>query len=139
MTTEDTYSYTGNKSRCSTSSCTVGLAQGSVTGFEDVNVNSVEGLMTALTQPSVSVTIDTDSVFFQYSGVVMQFWCGTNLDHAVLAVGYGTDGSTLCGISSGPLKESCATVAQLRALLPNFSRVMWTSSTPPTPEIYLFS
>merc|ERR1712196_523285 len=68
---------------------------GSVTGFKDVTVNSVEALMTALAQQPVSVAVEADSIFFQlYSGGVMQFWCGTKLDHGVLAVGYGTDGST---------------------------------------------
>jgi len=95
MCTEASYSYTGTKGTCSASSCTVGLAQGSVTGFKDVTVNSVEALMTALAQQPVSVAIEADSIFFQlYSGGVMQFWCGTKLDHGVLAVGYGTDGST---------------------------------------------
>ena len=51
--------------------------------------------MNALAQQPVSVAIEADSIFFQlYSGGVMQFWCGTKLDHGVLAVGYGTDGST---------------------------------------------
>jgi C1A family cysteine protease len=93
--TESSYSYTGTKGTCSSSSCTVGLALGSVTGFKDVTVNSVEALMDALVQQPVSVAIEADSMFFQlYSGGVMTFWCGTNLDHGVLAVGYGTDGST---------------------------------------------
>ena len=41
------------------------LVQGGVSGLEDVNVNSVGGLMTSLTQPPVSVTIDTNSVLLQ--------------------------------------------------------------------------
>jgi len=96
MCTEESYSNTRTKGTCSASSWTDGLAQGSVTGFKDVTVNSVEALMTALAQQSVSVAIEADSIFFfqLYSGGVMQFWCGTKLDHGVLAVGYGTDGST---------------------------------------------
>ena len=41
------------------------LAQGGVSGFEDVIVNNVGELLTSLTQPPVSVTIDTNSVLFQ--------------------------------------------------------------------------
>ena len=67
MCTENSYSYTGTQGMCSASSCTVGLVQGSVTGYKDVTVNSVEGFYDRL---------------------------GTKLDHGVLAVGYGTDGST---------------------------------------------
>ena len=93
--TVSSYSYTGTKGTCSSSSCTVGLALGSVTGIKDVTVNSVEALIGALVQQPVSVAIEADSVFFQlYSCGVMTFWSGTNLDHGVLAVGYGTDGSS---------------------------------------------
>jgi len=82
------YSDTGTKFTSSTSSCTVRLAQGSVTVFSDMTLSSVEALLTASTQPPASVAISTDSAFSQrYSGVVMQFWCGTNLDHAVVAGG----------------------------------------------------
>ena len=94
-TPESSYSYTGTKGTCSSSSCTVGLALGSVTGFKDVTVNRVEALMDALVQQAVSIAIEADSLFFQlYSGGVMTFWCGTNLDRGVLAVGYGADGSS---------------------------------------------
>ena len=57
-------------------------------------VNSVGALMTALAQQPVSVAMEADSVVFQYLGGAMQFCGGTKLDHGVLAVGYGTDGST---------------------------------------------
>ena len=73
----------------------MGLALGSVTGFKEVTVNSVETLMDAWVQQPVSVAIEADSVFFQlHSGGVMTFWYGTNLDRGVLAAGYGTDGSS---------------------------------------------
>lgn len=44
----------------------------------------------------VSVTIDAEEfVFHNYtSGVISGDACGTKLDHAVVAVGYGTDGET---------------------------------------------
>ena len=93
--TESSYIYTGTKGTYLSSSCIVGLALGSVTGFKDVTVNSVEAHMDALVQEPVSVAIEADSVFFQlYSGGVMTFWCGTNLDRGVLAVVYRTDGSS---------------------------------------------
>ena len=92
---ESSYIYTGTKVTYSSSSCTVGLALGSVTGFKGVTVNSVEAHMDALVQEPVSVAIGADSVFFQlYSGGVMTFWCGTNLDRGVLSAGCGTDGSS---------------------------------------------
>merc|ERR1712072_915722 len=43
----------------------------------------------------VSVAIEADQSSFQmYSGGVLTGNCGKNLDHGVLAVGYGTDGGT---------------------------------------------
>ena len=93
--TVSSYIYTGTKGTYSSSSCTVGLALGSVTGFKDVTVNSVEAHMDALVQEPVSAAIEADSVSFQlYSGGVMTFWCDTNLDRGVLSAGCGTDGSS---------------------------------------------
>ena len=67
--------YTGTKGTYSSSSCTVRLALGSVTGFKDVTANSVEAHMDALVQEPVSVAIEADSVSFQWcSGGVMTFW-----------------------------------------------------------------
>ena len=62
MRTKGNYSYTGNTGSCSSSCCTVGLAQGSVTECNDVSVNSVEALMTALALPPVDPLDLTNSV-----------------------------------------------------------------------------
>ena len=50
-------------------------------------------LMAALAQGPVSVTVDADSTQFRNykSGVITSSDCGTKLDHAITAVGYGTD------------------------------------------------
>lgn len=46
-----------------------------------------------MTQQPVAVAIQANMPCFQfyYSGVLDNTNCGTNLDHAVLVVGYGTD------------------------------------------------
>jgi len=89
--TESSYPYKGKKSTCEASSCTVGIAKGDVSGFHDVE-SSEEALMEALSQQPVSIAIEADKAAFQlYKGGVLQGACGSDLDHGVLAVGYGTD------------------------------------------------
>jgi C1A family cysteine protease len=62
-------------------------------GFTDVVPNSETALLSALTEQPVSVAVEADQGSFQfYSGGVMTASCGTQLDHGVLAVGYGTLG-----------------------------------------------
>merc|ERR1712034_67034 len=69
-----------------------GIAKGSVTGFKDVSADSEQDLMSALNQQPVSIAIEADkSVFQLYKSGVLSGLCGTNLDHGVLAVGYGTE------------------------------------------------
>merc|ERR1712139_401476 len=49
-------------------------------------------LKSALQTGPVSVAIEADQMAFQlYSSGILKSGCGTNLDHGVLAVGYGAD------------------------------------------------
>jgi C1A family cysteine protease len=62
--------------------------------FVDVQKSSDSAMMTALAQQPVSVAIEADQREFQlYKSGVFTGSCGTNLDHGVLAVGYGTEAS----------------------------------------------
>lgn len=62
-----------------------------ITSFVDVP-RSEEQLMAAIAKGPVSIGIEADQRGFQmYHGGVFTGPCGTNLDHGVLAVGYGTD------------------------------------------------
>lgn len=64
-----------------------------VTGWNMVPRNSVSQLKAAINQGVVTVTIEADNTVFQMykSGVLNTTACGTRLDHAVAAVGYGTE------------------------------------------------
>jgi len=63
-------------------------------GFKNVTATS-EGLKAAVAVQPVAVAIEADQLIFQFykKGVIKRF-CGANLDHGVLAVGYdSTQGS----------------------------------------------
>jgi C1A family cysteine protease len=75
---------------CNQSSCTKD-AKVAPKSYTDVQKNSDSALMSALNQQPVSVAIEADQSAFQlYKSGVFTAACGTNLDHGVLAVGYGT-------------------------------------------------
>jgi len=89
ITTEAAYPYTATDGTCKKGK----TAAATLTGFTDVAVNSDVALQTGVAQQPVSVAIEADQNCFQlYSGGVLDCpTCGTQLDHGVLAVGYGTD------------------------------------------------
>ena len=90
ITTEDAYPYTATgPNTCQAQGKPVAAT---LSGFKDVAVNNELALETAIVQQPVSVAVEADQSVFQfYSGGVMDSACGTQLDHGVLAVGYGTD------------------------------------------------
>jgi C1A family cysteine protease len=93
VATEDSYAYTGRDGTCK-SSYTQAIPQGGVTGYKDISSESALLDAVANTGP-VSVAIEADQMSFQlYSGGVLTGNCGTNLDHGVLAVGYGSESGT---------------------------------------------
>ncbi|NBO60432.1 MAG: hypothetical protein EBU82_05615 [Flavobacteriia bacterium] len=90
ITTEAAYPYTATGPN--TCQATGKPVAATLSGFKDVAANSETALETAIVQQPVSVAVEADQSVFQfYSGGVMDSTCGTQLDHGVLAVGYGTD------------------------------------------------
>jgi len=84
--TEASYPYQA-VDRNSCNSCTNVV---SISSYTDVQQTEA-ALMAAVVQQPVSVAIEADQTAFQfYSSGVLTGSCGTNLDHGVLAVGYGT-------------------------------------------------
>ena len=62
-----------------------------INGFVDVPQNVSAQLKTAVALNLVSIAIEADGFWYQfYFGGVFHSSCGTDLDHGVLAVGYGT-------------------------------------------------
>ncbi|OAY54730.1 cysteine protease XCP1 [Manihot esculenta] len=62
-----------------------------ISGYHDVPENNEASLLKALAHQPVSVAIEASGRDFQfYSGGVFSGACGTDLDHGVAAVGYGS-------------------------------------------------
>jgi len=64
-----------------------------IKSFKDVKAGSESDLLKSIGDGPVSVAIEADKQVFQFykSGVLDDARCGTELDHGVLAVGWGTD------------------------------------------------
>jgi C1A family cysteine protease len=92
---EESYAYTARDGTCKTSGFTTAIPVGGVTGF--VDVDSEDNLLDAMSNIGpVSVAIEADQSAFQLydGGVLTASECGPNLDHGVLAVGYGAQDGT---------------------------------------------
>jgi C1A family cysteine protease len=82
------YPYTGQNGTCQRCSSVV-----TIRSCMDVEPKNNLALKTAVSQQPVAVAIEADTRYFQFysGGVLTSTTCGTNLDHGVLIVGYGTE------------------------------------------------
>lgn len=87
---EQDYPYEAANKSCRSDSC---QAKVKVVSFHDVRPNDEIALKAAVAKQPVSVAIEADKHSFQFysKGVLDSPSCGTQLDHAVLAVGYGVE------------------------------------------------
>jgi len=92
ITTEASYPYTASQGTCNTN-VTVAAT---ISSFVDVTPGSEADLLTAVNIGPVSIAIEADQSCFQFysGGILSDPSCGTQLDHGVLVVGYGTDAAT---------------------------------------------
>lgn len=93
LCTENDYPYVSGTTKtggtCKTSCAVVKYSD--IIKYVDVQ-HSDDALMSAIAGQPVSVAIEADQLDFQlYKSGVFTGKCGTNLDHGVLAVGYGTE------------------------------------------------
>jgi cathepsin L len=91
ITTEASYPYTAT----GPNTCQSGHnAASKITGYCDVTPNDEAALAAAVAVNPVAVAIEADQSCFQFysGGVMSDKSCGTQLDHGVLAVGYGVSG-----------------------------------------------
>lgn len=91
--TQASYPYKAVKGTCKYSSSNTGKG---TTGYVNVAANNSTAMKSALAGRPLAVSIEADRAVFQNyaSGIFNSTACGTNLDHAVIVVGWGTSGST---------------------------------------------
>ncbi|XP_043726341.1 vignain-like [Telopea speciosissima] len=89
LTTEQGYPYTAQDGTCDLQKSSAPVV--TINGHQDVPANNENALMQAVANQPVSVAIEASGFAFQfYSEGVFTGSCGTELDHGVGVVGYGT-------------------------------------------------
>lgn len=98
---ENAYPYVGTEGTCNARLASIAGAR--ISGYEYVPVSEDELLKAVAMQP-VSTSIDASSPGFGgYAGGIFDGPCGTELNHAVVIVGYGT---TADGVDYWLIKNS---------------------------------
>ncbi|TYH93869.1 hypothetical protein ES332_A12G002400v1 [Gossypium tomentosum] len=89
IASEATYPYKGDDGNCNKSIEASHAA--TISGYEIVPANNEQALQKDVANQPVSVSIDAEGYSFQfYSRGIFTGECGTELDHGITAVGYGT-------------------------------------------------
>ncbi|KAI7992596.1 Senescence-specific cysteine protease SAG12 [Camellia lanceoleosa] len=102
LTSEDNYPYNAKVNPCDSTKAANSVVQ--ITGYGDVPRNNEQALLQAVANQPVSVGIEGTGPSFQnYMNGVFTGPCGTQLDHAVTIIGYGT---TTDGINYWLVKNS---------------------------------
>ncbi|CAM6127623.1 unnamed protein product [Calypogeia fissa] len=87
--TEEDYPYKGVDGKCDQNKMNAHVV--TIDSYEDVPYNDEDGLVKAIANQPVAVAIEAGGRDFQlYTSGVFTGSCGSDLDHGVTAVGYGT-------------------------------------------------
>jgi KDEL-tailed cysteine endopeptidase len=89
LETEANYPYIGKDQKCLVDKTKFEAVK--ITGYTNVKPNDCNQLEVAIAKQPVSVSIAAQSMQFYKNGVYQNFFCGTGINHGVVAVGYGHD------------------------------------------------
>ena len=90
LASQKDYPYTGVDGKCKTSGFT---RIGKISSYTTVTPQNPDALKAALNKQPVSVSVRADTWKSYSSGIINSASCGTATNHAVIAVGYNTEGS----------------------------------------------
>lgn len=94
LTTESNYPSRQSRGTCDSKKEAEPVAK--INGYERVPADNETALMQAVAYQPVAVTVDASGADFQfYSSGVFNGACGTDIDHGVTLVGYGTSNGKL--------------------------------------------
>ncbi|PIN26156.1 Cysteine proteinase Cathepsin L [Handroanthus impetiginosus] len=86
---EEDYPYKGRNGHCDQYRKNAKIV--TIDGYEDVTPYNEKALQKAAAHQPVSIAIEGGGIDFQlYESGIFTGWCGTDLDHGVAVVGYGT-------------------------------------------------
>lgn len=86
---EDHYPYKGRKGQCDSTKKNTHVV--TIDGYDDIPSNDESSLLRAVAVQPVSVAVEAGGRDFQlYAGGILTGGCGTELDHGVVIVGYGS-------------------------------------------------
>ncbi len=87
------YQYTAQNGNCQSTNCT-NVAR--IKSYVSINAGAEDQIMAALYNQPLSAVVEADQQSWQFyqSGVLNDPNCGTNIDHGVTLVGWGTDAAT---------------------------------------------
>jgi C1A family cysteine protease len=92
LETEEQYPYKGWLGEIAGCKTEASLGKVSATSYVDVTPSNSAALKAQIAKGPVSVAIQANQAVFQrYTGGIITEGCGTQLDHGVLAVGYGVE------------------------------------------------
>jgi C1A family cysteine protease len=99
---ESDYAYTARDGTCKDSKCKPAVLAEAITDYK--TLDSEADLLEAVALGPVSVLVEADRSAFQYyhAGILNDPSCGTQIDHAILATGYGSEG----GVAYWRIKNS---------------------------------